>query len=170
MAQSRTTDGYWATFDPDSPGCWEWPGTRNWYGYGQLQIDGRTLRAHRVSWERHVGPIPPGLFVLHRCDNPPCVRPDHLFLGTQADNMADKMRKGREAHAGPLTPLRGEQVGTSKLTQADVDAIRHRYTGRRGEQTALGREFGVSHRMIGYIVTGQSWAVTGGVDGDDPPR
>ena len=77
-------------------GCWEWTGTRHSWGYGLL--GGRRkvhLRAHRVSWEIHFGPIPAGLYILHHCDNPRCVRPDHLFLGTHRDNMADMVKKGR---------------------------------------------------------------------------
>jgi hypothetical protein len=64
-------------------------------GYGELMMRGKEVRAHRAAWSFENGPIPPGMHVLHRCDNPKCVRPDHLFLGTNADNMADKTRKGR---------------------------------------------------------------------------
>lgn len=76
-------------------GCWRWTGPLHAFGYGLIWRGGNNVGAHRISWEIHVGPIPDGLFVLHRCDNPPCVRPDHLFLGTQADNIHDMVAKGR---------------------------------------------------------------------------
>lgn len=79
--------------------CWLWLGSRKERngGYGQLSFYGRFAYAHRVSWHLSNGPIPEGAQVLHKCDNPPCVRPDHLFLGTQADNVRDMFRKGRES-------------------------------------------------------------------------
>jgi hypothetical protein len=89
--------------------CWEWVAAKNEKGYGKFSI-GTThtnLKAHRVSWMLANGSIPDGLFVCHRCDNPGCVRPDHLFLGTPKDNMIDKVRKGRGSmtfRAGKLDP------------------------------------------------------------------
>jgi len=74
--------------------CWTWTGARNRKGYGEIGAKGRVQKAHRIAWELTYGPIPEGLDVLHHCDNPPCCRPDHLFLGTDADNMADMMAKG----------------------------------------------------------------------------
>ena len=84
-----------------SDGCWEWIGVRTVKRYGRHTepLTGRKLRAHRLSWEIHFGPIPDGLCVLHHCDNPPCVRPDHLFLGTDKDNSVDRVRKGRNVPA-----------------------------------------------------------------------
>jgi len=89
---------FWAKVDR-SGDCWVWIGTRWPTGYGQMRGDGRQLMAHRVAWQIVKGPIPEGLFVCHKCDNPPCVRPDHLFLGTAADNTRDRDVKGRNGYA-----------------------------------------------------------------------
>lgn len=75
--------------------CWEWVGARHTGGYGAISVNGHQERAHRVSWMIHHGEIPDGLWVLHRCDNPPCVNPAHLFVGSDADNLSDAIAKGR---------------------------------------------------------------------------
>lgn len=124
-----------------SEGCWEWTGPRYPNGYGMFSYQGRTQGTHRVAWMLTHGPIPDGLQVLHRCDNRPCVRPDHLFLGTQADNLRDCRAKGRFRQF-------------SKLTTEQRSEIHRRYA--QGEtQEALGREFNVSHRHIGRLVDGR---------------
>jgi hypothetical protein len=91
-------DRFWPNVQKTS-GCWNWIGAEQskGRGYGTIGKDGKTLRAHRVSWEMHNGPIPEGLIVCHKCDNPKCVRPEHLFLGTHSDNVADKVAKGRQS-------------------------------------------------------------------------
>jgi hypothetical protein len=137
--------------------CWVWTTSTNNKGYGQLavgKVDGRKKMrlSHRISWELHHGPVPPGLQVLHRCDNPPCVRPDHLFLGTQAQNMADCSAKGR---MGPRN-LVGERNPAAKLREADVRVIRQRLAnGER--QTAIAADYGVHFSTIGLIARGQKW-------------
>lgn len=78
-----------------SDGCWAWRATTDDDGYAQLSVNGRSVKAHRFSWELHFGPIPTGMRVLHTCDNPPCTNPKHLFLGTSLDNTQDALRKGR---------------------------------------------------------------------------
>ena len=140
--------------EPNS-GCWLWDGaTTGRMGYGTIRTgslcDGtrRNEGAHRVSYELHVGPIPEGLHVLHRCDVPACVNPDHLFLGTPADNTADMMAKGRQR--------KGESENRSKLTEADVREIRRRSeSGEEGR--ALAPEFGVCEGTISMVINRKTW-------------
>lgn len=130
-------------------GCWEWTGSFNDKGYGKVRVDGRMVRAHRVAWELAHGPLslPADATVCHRCDNPACVRPDHLFLGTQLDNIRDRDAKGRAA--------RGAQTGAAKLSDEDVRAIRAAAGDLSGR--ALARRYGVSHVVVQGILRGESW-------------
>jgi HNH endonuclease/Helix-turn-helix domain len=129
-------------------GCWEWQGNRNGNGYGLVAIDGRQRRAHRVAWELAYGPIPEAAYVCHRCDNPPCVRPDHLFLGSPAENTRDMVRKDRASVVG-RTPAR------RKLTVEDVAEIRRLYADGM-TQPELGPKFGVHNSTICRVVNGRS--------------
>ena len=131
-------------------GCLEWGGHRNRWGYGKIGI-GRntTFTVHRVVWELLHGKIPCGLFVLHKCDNPPCVDPNHLFLGTAKENTLDAVRKGRMA--------RGERASQSKLTPDQVREIRRIYaSGGIGCHT-LAKQFSVSPPSIHSIVRKKNW-------------
>ena len=103
---------FWAKVKK-SDGCWEWTGDKNKGRYGSIYCseEKRNLRAHRMSYEMHKGPITDGLWVLHRCDNPPCVNPDHLFLGTARDNIMDAIKKGRHI---PFNGLRFKYVRCAK--------------------------------------------------------
>jgi hypothetical protein len=107
--------------------------------------------AHRVSWTLHNGAIPNGLHVLHHCDNPQCVNPAHLWLGTNADNMRDMIRKGRGNVAG------GEDHGSAKLTEKQVIEIRERYAAGNITQHELGNEYGISKQTIGEIIRREIW-------------
>ncbi len=149
----RLSDRFWSKVEK-SEGCWLWVGHRNKAGYGKLRNGSqhKYLLAHRASWLLAHGELPDELLVCHKCDNPPCVRPDHLFLGTDADNQRDMMRKGRKV----VPPQYGERNPRAKLTAEQVIEIRRRYA--EGEtQTKLGMEYGVSQAAIGYIVRGEHW-------------
>ena len=135
-------------------GCWDWTAAKSTHGYGQIRgvggrSSGKTLYAHRVSYELHVGPIPEGegyhgICVCHRCDRPCCVNPEHLFLGTQTDNVRDMAGKGRRR--------------TSKLTQDEVDFIRWALPRwGLGGGRYLSRFFGLTEDAISKIKTGRNW-------------
>ena len=135
-------------------GCWLWTAGVNGNGYGAIRADGRSQLAHRVAWQLYRGPIPHGAgyhgtCVLHRCDNPVCVNPDHLFLGSNADNAADKKRKGRAR----TTPRLGEDHPAAKLNEQQVLAIR---ADKRGKHK-LAREYDVSPSLIGQIKRRIAW-------------
>ena len=88
-------------------GCWEWQGSKRGHGYGRIKVNGRTYPAHRFLWELTNGLVPAGMLVLHKCDNPPCVRPDHLYLGTSADNTRDMVVRGRQRNIKKTHCLNG---------------------------------------------------------------
>lgn len=135
-------------------GCWSWSGARDADGYGIVSMQKhRVARAPRVSWEIHKGPIPSGIFVLHRCDNPPCTNPLHLFLGTPKDNMQDAVRKGRNR----ITHHKGEKHGRAKVTTEQVIEIRRRYAAGDVSQTTLAAEFGITQSACSLIILRKKW-------------
>lgn len=148
---------FWAKVDRRGPTeCWPWTANVDTRGYGRFQLNGRSRRAHRVSYELSAGPIPEGMHVCHRCDNPLCVNPGHLFLGRDEDNVADKVAKNRQARGSSIgAKLSGDLGGAAKLTWADVRSIRAAAVSTL--QAALATRFGVSKSAISLIVSGRTW-------------
>lgn len=145
---------FWNFVSPcPNTGCWLWVGAYQRKGYGHIGRAGKhngTVTASRLSYEMQNGQIPLGLFVLHRCDNPSCVNPEHLFLGTNADNMADCKEKGRAR--GPA--FKGEQHPNAKLSANDIASIR----SDTGTCAAVGRKFNISASNVSTIRAGKGWA------------
>lgn len=147
---------FWAKVRKDDGGCWEWVASRNRMGYGQFRWEGRSQLAHRVSWRFAHGADPGRLCVLHICDNPGCVNPGHLFLGTRRDNSRDMVRKGRSPAA--------ERAPHARLDSGAVLRIRERYSAGEKER-ALACEYGVHQATVNDILSGRTWpTVTGGED------
>ena len=148
--------------------CWEWLGAKDRKGYGRFSVgrsknpDGSRrnsmVGAHRFSFEHFNGPIPDadgyhGMCVLHRCDNPSCVNPDHLFFGTNEDNVHDMDAKGRRVNA----QVKGSAHKNSKLAEGDVDRIVEKIRGRV-PQAAIAKEFNVCLATVNHIATGRLWS------------
>ena len=133
-------------------GCWIWQGGKNKKGYGRFFRNGKSIQAHHAAWELHHGPVPPGLWVLHKCDVPSCVNPAHLFVGTPSDNCQDCIAKGRWRKS----VIRGERIGTSKLTPEKVMAIRQRAESEPAK--AIAASYGLSVATIYDVLEGRTWA------------
>jgi len=139
---------FWQNVIKQESGCWLWVGTTIPRGYGQIGFKGKMLLAHRIAWELRYGEIPRGMCVCHHCDNPACVNPEHLFVGTHKDNEDDKWRKGRGC--------RGSQHHNAKLTEAEVLSIRsERQIGL--SLSTLANKYGVSRKLILLISQHKIW-------------
>jgi hypothetical protein len=147
---------FWSKVDMLSTpnGCWEWKGYRgktegpHQDGYGRITIGHKSIRAHRVAWELNHGcSIPSEILVCHKCDNPPCCRPDHLYLGTKSDNERDCLRAGRN------NPSIGEKNGEAKLTEAQVIEIR----GSNLSQRKLAVKYNVGRRTVVHVLRRETW-------------
>lgn len=139
-------DRFWSQVKKaEGDGCWEWVGAVGSAGYGRVHFDGRLQQAQRVAWELTNGPIPGGLWALHKCDNPKCIRPDHLFLGTCQDNWDDCRRKKRQAY--------GERNGCSKLTTEQALAIKSDPRRHR----IIAKAYGIDQSSVTKLKRGQRW-------------
>lgn len=148
MKKRPVKERFMESFEPvTESGCWIWMKTVFHDGYGQIKRDGKTSRAHRLSYELFSGPIPADMCVLHKCDVRACVNPAHLFLGTNADNMADKIAKGRQSRQA------GSDRYNAKLTEQNVVEIRK----SRLSQRDIARKFLVSYQLISDIKAGKVW-------------
>jgi len=154
-SESRFRKIFWAKAAPTENGCWRWTGSRNKQGYGRGMRHGRYFGAHRMAWELTHGAIPPGACVLHRCDNPSCVNPAHLFLGSQRDNRLDCLSKGRDAPR--VAAILGSRNPNSRLTADDIRSIRARYALRGTTKSEIARDFGVTDVLVGMIVRRKIW-------------
>lgn len=141
---------FWQNVDKSDPDkCWPWTSGKFSNGYGRLYFQGSDVGTHRISWLIHNGPIPHGLWVLHKCDNHPCCNPDHLFLGTRIENISDMVSKGRQN--------KGEKNGGCKINEFDVGVIRSRYAS--GETcAAISKDYPISTGTVWKIIKRKKWA------------
>lgn len=148
---------FWSKVDKNGPTisrygrCWIWTTRKDKNGYGDFWISGKNQKAHRVSYQFSTGKSPVGMCVCHKCDNPSCVRPSHLFLGTVADNNADMLAKDKYR--------RGESHGRAKLTTSQVIEMIQRYIprSRKHGAKAMAKEFGVYELTVVYAIKGVTW-------------
>ena len=137
----------------ESSGCWVWTGARTSRGYGEVMLHKRAWTTHRLVYTMLVGPIPAGLHICHRCDNPPCCNPGHLFAGTRSDNMRDMHAKGRRSPGR----TRGESSFKAKLTEDVVRTMRERYEVGGVSIASLATEYGVTPATAWHAIRSNTW-------------
>lgn len=143
----------------EKTGCWEWANYVHKNGYGQYHVNCKPVYAHRHSYALFVAPIPKGMLVCHKCDNRKCVNPDHLFLGTHADNYNDMVMKKRRNVAI------GERSGKSKLTKVDVLKMVDLYSMGNITQRGLAAMFNITNQSVNQVLAGKSWSHVTGIIG-----
>jgi hypothetical protein len=136
--------------------CWEWTANKIKHGYGRINFEGRPQLAHRVSWILSNGNIPYGFVICHRCDNPSCVRPDHLFIGTMSDNKKDSDSKNRSYRTGKPPIKLGKENNMTRFTKDQILEIRSRYASGE-DQYSIGRSYSAAQGTISNIVRRKSW-------------
>lgn len=146
----NTAESFWSRIDRSNPGaCWPWPGGKSSRGYGTVSWGNRNVGAHRVAYELAHGLIPAGMFVCHRCDNPPCCNPAHLFLGAPKDNTQDMVSKQRYSTKGGLV--------SRKLSDEQVREIRAKYRPRSYSFHRLAAEYGIAAMGVRKIVLRETY-------------
>ncbi len=160
MIDDKTLALFWSRVNiGGEDDCWEWKvftQSKKKMRYPTFRQNNKNMNSHRFSWIIHNGPIPEGMLVLHRCDNPPCVNPNHLFLGTHLDNARDKIEKGRggdTANTGNRTNRRN-----CKFTEKEVKEIRDLYSTGEFLYKELAVMFGAGYSTIGHIITRKTWS------------
>lgn len=160
--KAKSVPRFWAKVDKRGPDeCWEWKASKFYNGYGHfyfIRANGKSDQlSHHYAWELHFGEIPRGYHVLHRCDNPGCVNPKHLFLGTHQDNMKDMDKKGRRKN------IRGISCPWSKLKETDILEIRNIYATQPIAMKEIAKRYNVTEPTIHSIIHGKTWVhVSGG--------
>jgi DNA-binding Xre family transcriptional regulator len=152
MSDAERVEHFWSQVrKTDGDGCWEWQGWRHKFGYGSVQLTfrGPSIAAHRAAWMLTNGPIPTGMQACHKCDNPPCVRPDHIFLGTCFDNMRDKVAKGRQH--------RGTGTFGSVLDDEKAAVILRTFAEGKVHATALCEQHGITMATMNALLYGRTW-------------